>query len=185
MNTQQNALRKALENLVQAVEYTPLGIRAIKAVEAARNALASQPAEAPAKIHYIGGRFVRYVELPAGVVLAPLPNDTATWEASDCTLRVIAQPAPDSAPAEQGERIAKLAELIGRYGVQCSETKELAPPRELIDALNALAQPVQAPAVPEGWKQAAEWLRNNYQAYATIADLTEAMIAAAPTANQE
>ena len=29
----------------------------------------------------------------------------------------------------------KLLELIGQYGVQCSETKELAPPRELIDEI--------------------------------------------------
>lgn len=34
----------------------------------------------------------------------------------------------------------KLIELIGQYGVQCSETKELAPSRELADALNALCR---------------------------------------------
>ena len=31
----------------------------------------------------------------------------------------------------------KLLEAIGQYGVQCSETKELAPPQYLLDALDA------------------------------------------------
>jgi hypothetical protein len=34
--------------------------------------------------------------------------------------------------------ITKLTELIGAYGVQCSETKELAPSKELTDALAAV-----------------------------------------------
>jgi hypothetical protein len=37
------------------------------------------------------------------------------------------------------ELIKLLTEEIGRYGVQCSETKELAPPKSLTDLLSALA----------------------------------------------
>ena len=34
-----------------------------------------------------------------------------------------------------------------------------------------------APSVPDGWKNAAEWLRNNYQDYPNISSLCEAMVA--------
>src|SRR5574343_171083 len=34
-----------------------------------------------------------------------------------------------------------------------------------------------APSVPDGWKNAAEWLRNNYQDYPSISSLCEAMVA--------
>lgn len=34
-----------------------------------------------------------------------------------------------------------------------------------------------APSAPDGWKNAAEWLRNNYQDYPNISSLCEAMVA--------
>lgn len=34
-----------------------------------------------------------------------------------------------------------------------------------------------APSVPDGWKNAAEWLRNNYQDYPNISSLCDAMVA--------
>lgn len=44
----------------------------------------------------------------------------------------------------------------------------------------ALVAKLGGAVVPDGWQQAAEWLRNNYQDHANIAALCDAMLAVAP-----
>lgn len=48
---------------------------------------------------------------------------------------------------------------------------------ETDDGAIALYTAPPAPSVPDGWKNAAEWLRNNYQDYPNISSLCEAMVA--------
>ena len=47
----------------------------------------------------------------------------------------------------------------------------------VLPAGTALYLAPPAPSVPDGWKNAAEWLRNNYQDYPNISSLCEAMVA--------
>jgi len=49
-DTQGNAIADALADLLQAVEFTPLGVRGIKAVEAAKNALGKVPGSGSADV---------------------------------------------------------------------------------------------------------------------------------------
>jgi hypothetical protein len=102
----------------------------------------------------------------------------AAWQAR----AVLAQ----AAPVADVTSLTELRDVLGdAFAAGKSVTLSHAAATALYYAMThgtpqGVAQAAPVAAVPEGWKAAANWLRNHYQDHANIAALCDAMLAAAP-----